>query len=133
MEFCALSKKHPQGAGCLCASASSLAPPVPIGLFLRNQRCVGDLDRNQLTISETRGFLKMLIDEHGNRILGFTAFITGGGDLIAVVQMAMLSGVKFPALRDAIFTHPTIPEGLNVLLSDIEVRQPEMRRMPARS
>ena len=85
------------------------------------------------TISETRGFLKMLIDENGNRILGFTAFITGGGDLIAVVQTAMLSGMEFPALRDAIFTHPTIPEGLNLLLSDVEVIQPEMRRMPARS
>jgi len=85
------------------------------------------------TMSETRGFLKMLIAEHGNRILGFTAFITGGGDLIAVVQMAMLSGAEFPALRDAIFTHPPIPEGLNLLLSDVEVRQPEMLRMPARS
>jgi len=78
------------------------------------------------TVSETRGFLKMLIDERGNRILGLTAFITGGGDLIAVVQTAMLSGMEFPALRDAIFTHPTIPEGLNLLLSNVEVRQPEM-------
>ncbi len=85
------------------------------------------------TISETRGFLKMLIDEHSNRILGFTAFMAGGGDLIAVVQTAMLSGMEFPALRDAIFTHPTMPEGLNLLLSDVQVRQPEMLRMPARS
>jgi pyruvate/2-oxoglutarate dehydrogenase complex dihydrolipoamide dehydrogenase (E3) component len=85
------------------------------------------------TISETRGFLKMLIDEHSNRILGFTAFMTGGGDLIAVVQTAMLSGMEFPALRDAIFTHPTMPEGLNLLLSDVQVRQPEILRMPARS
>jgi hypothetical protein len=65
----------------------------------------------------------MLIDEDGNRILGFTAFIAGGGDLIAVVQTAMLSGVEFPALRDAIFTHPTMPEGLNLLLSGVEVKQ----------
>jgi pyruvate/2-oxoglutarate dehydrogenase complex dihydrolipoamide dehydrogenase (E3) component len=78
------------------------------------------------TISETRGFLKMLIGDHGNRILGFTAFITGGGDLIAVVQTAMLSGLEFPALRDAIFTQPTMPEGVNLLLSNVEVRQPEM-------
>jgi pyruvate/2-oxoglutarate dehydrogenase complex dihydrolipoamide dehydrogenase (E3) component len=85
------------------------------------------------TISETRGSLKMLIDENSNRILGFTAFITGGGDLIAVVQTAMLTGAEFPALRDAIFTHPTIPEGLNLLLSDVEERNPEIRRMPARS
>jgi pyruvate/2-oxoglutarate dehydrogenase complex dihydrolipoamide dehydrogenase (E3) component len=84
------------------------------------------------TVSETRGFLKMLIDERGNRILGLTAFITGGGDLIAVVQTAMLSGMEFPALRDAIFTHPTIPEGLNLLLSNVEVRQPEMAGMHSR-
>ena len=84
------------------------------------------------TISETRGFLKMLIDERGNRILGFTAFISEGGNLIAVVQTAMLSGMEFPALRDAIFTHPTMPEGLNLLLSDVEVRRPEMLRMPDR-
>ena len=85
------------------------------------------------TISETRGFLKMLIDEGGNRILGFTAFITGGGDLIAVVQTAMLSGMEFPALRDAIFTHPTMPEGLNLLLSNVEVRQPEVLREKSHS
>ena len=78
------------------------------------------------TISETRGFLKMLIEEHGNRILGFTAFTTGGGDLIGVVQTAMLSGVEFPALRDTIFTHPTMPEALNLLLSDVEVRPGEL-------
>ena len=84
------------------------------------------------TVSETRGFLKMLIDERGNRILGLTAFITGGGDLIAVVQTAMLSGMEFAALRDAIFTHPTIPEGLNLLLSNVELRQPEMAGMHSR-
>jgi pyruvate/2-oxoglutarate dehydrogenase complex dihydrolipoamide dehydrogenase (E3) component len=84
------------------------------------------------TVSETRGFLKMLIDERGNRILGLTAFITGGGDLVAVVQTAMLSGMEFPALRDAIFTHPTIPEGLSLLLSNVEVRQPEMAGMHSR-
>jgi pyruvate/2-oxoglutarate dehydrogenase complex dihydrolipoamide dehydrogenase (E3) component len=74
------------------------------------------------TISETRGFLKMLIEERGNRILGFTAFMNGGGDLIGVVQTAMLSGMEVPAIRDAIFAHPTIPEALNLLLSDVEAR-----------
>jgi pyruvate/2-oxoglutarate dehydrogenase complex dihydrolipoamide dehydrogenase (E3) component len=76
-----------------------------------------------LTISETRGFLKMLIDEHSNRILGFTAFLAGADDLIAVVQTAMLNGIPFNALRDTIFTHPTMAEALSPLLADIEVRQ----------
>jgi len=76
-----------------------------------------------LTISETRGFLKMLIDELSNRILGFTAFLAGADDLIAVVQTAMLNGIPFNALRDTIFTHPTMAEALSPLLADIEVRQ----------
>jgi pyruvate/2-oxoglutarate dehydrogenase complex dihydrolipoamide dehydrogenase (E3) component len=75
-----------------------------------------------LTLSETRGFLKMLIDEHSNRMLGFTAFATGGGDLMAVVQTAMLNGASFVALRDTMFTHPTMAEGLSGLLADVEVR-----------
>ncbi len=76
-----------------------------------------------ITLSETRGFLKMLIEEHSNRILGFTAFCTGADDLMAVVQTAMLGGMPFPLLRDAIFTHPTMAEGLTGLLADVEVRE----------
>jgi pyruvate/2-oxoglutarate dehydrogenase complex dihydrolipoamide dehydrogenase (E3) component len=76
-----------------------------------------------LTLSETRGFVKMLIDENSNRILGFTALIAGAGDLMAVVQTAMLGGMPFPALRDAVFAHPTTAEGLIALLADVEVRE----------
>jgi pyruvate/2-oxoglutarate dehydrogenase complex dihydrolipoamide dehydrogenase (E3) component len=76
-----------------------------------------------LTLSETRGFLKMLIDEDGNRILGFTAFASGAGELMAVVQTAILNGAPFFTLRDTIFTHPTMAEGLIGLLTDVEVKQ----------
>lgn len=74
------------------------------------------------TLSEERGFLKMLIDEHSNKILGFTAFGAEGGELIAVIQTAMLDSIPFTSLRDAIFTHPTMAEGLNGLLRDVEER-----------
>lgn len=66
-------------------------------------------------IFETRGFLKALIDAHSDRIPGFTALSTEASKLIAVVQMAMLTGAPYTVLRDAILTHPTIAEGLNVL------------------
>jgi pyruvate/2-oxoglutarate dehydrogenase complex dihydrolipoamide dehydrogenase (E3) component len=66
-------------------------------------------------IFETRGFLKALIDAHSDRILGFTALSTEAGELIAVAQTAMLTGAPYTVLRDAILTHPTIAEGLNVL------------------
>jgi pyruvate/2-oxoglutarate dehydrogenase complex dihydrolipoamide dehydrogenase (E3) component len=67
-------------------------------------------------ITETRGFLKALIEVNSDRILGFTAFAAQAGELIAVVQTAMLTGAPYTVLRDAIVTHPTIAEGLTVLL-----------------
>jgi pyruvate/2-oxoglutarate dehydrogenase complex dihydrolipoamide dehydrogenase (E3) component len=73
------------------------------------------------TISETRGFMKALIDTESDRILGFTAFAAEGGEVIAVVQVAMSAGLPYTALRDAIFTHPTFSEGLNVLFSSTKI------------
>lgn len=68
-------------------------------------------------IGETRGFLKMLIDPESDRILGFTMFGPNAGEVLAVVQTAMLGGLPYTVLRDAMFTHPTMAEGLNVLLT----------------
>jgi pyruvate/2-oxoglutarate dehydrogenase complex dihydrolipoamide dehydrogenase (E3) component len=72
------------------------------------------------TLSETRGFLKMLIDAQSDRILGFTAFGAEATELMTVVQTAMVGRMAFPILRDAIFTHPTAAEGLGALLASIE-------------
>lgn len=63
------------------------------------------------TLSQTRGFCKALIGSD-DRILGFTAFGAEASEMMAVVQTAMLGGMKYTALRDAIFTHPTAAEGL---------------------
>lgn len=70
------------------------------------------------TISETGGFLKALIAAQSDQILGFTALGAGAGELIAVVQTAMLAGIPYTALRDTILTHPTIAEGLTVLFAN---------------
>ena len=69
------------------------------------------------TIEETRGFMKALIEADGDRILGFTMVGPEAGDVMAVVQMAMLAGLPYTVLRDAILTHPTMAEGLNALFS----------------
>jgi pyruvate/2-oxoglutarate dehydrogenase complex dihydrolipoamide dehydrogenase (E3) component len=69
------------------------------------------------TLSETRGFWKMLIDRDSDHILGFTAFGVEAGEVMAVVQMAMAARLPYTALRDAVLTHPTIAEGLVALLS----------------
>jgi pyruvate/2-oxoglutarate dehydrogenase complex dihydrolipoamide dehydrogenase (E3) component len=75
------------------------------------------------TLSETRGFLKALIDTDSDRILGFTALGAEAGELIAVVQVAMLGELAYTVLRDAIFTHPTMPEGLIPLFSAVPPRK----------
>jgi pyruvate/2-oxoglutarate dehydrogenase complex dihydrolipoamide dehydrogenase (E3) component len=82
---------------------------IPTGAVLRSR-----------TIDETRGFLKALIHPANNRILGFTMIGPEAGEVMAVVQTAMLAGLPFTALRDAILAHPTMAEGLNVLFSSIK-------------
>jgi pyruvate/2-oxoglutarate dehydrogenase complex dihydrolipoamide dehydrogenase (E3) component len=69
------------------------------------------------TLSETRGFVKALVEADGDRILGFTAFGVGAGEMLAAVQVAMIGGMPYTALRDAVLTHPTLVEGLITLFS----------------
>jgi pyruvate/2-oxoglutarate dehydrogenase complex dihydrolipoamide dehydrogenase (E3) component len=69
------------------------------------------------TLSETRGFVKALVEADSDRILGFTAFGVGAGEILAAVQVAMIAGLPYTALRDAVLTHPTLAEGLGVLFS----------------
>ena len=71
------------------------------------------------TVAETRGFLKILIDTTSDRILGFTAFGWDGGEIMAVVQIAMLAGLPYTTLRDNIFAHPTSAEGLIQLMLSV--------------
>jgi len=52
-----------------------------------------------------------------DRILGFTAFGAEASELMAVVQTAMLGRMPYTALREAIFTHPTVDEGLDGLFA----------------
>jgi pyruvate/2-oxoglutarate dehydrogenase complex dihydrolipoamide dehydrogenase (E3) component len=86
------------------------------------------------TLSETRGFMKVIIDAHNDRVLGFTAFGPEAGELMANVQVAMLAGVPYTLLRDAVFTHPTMSEGLGMLFArvpkrrDAAVEKREMRQ-----
>ena len=71
------------------------------------------------TLCETRGFMKVLLAADSDRIVGFTMLGPEAGEVIATVQTAMLAGLSYTALRDAIFTHPTMSEGLNVLFANV--------------
>jgi pyruvate/2-oxoglutarate dehydrogenase complex dihydrolipoamide dehydrogenase (E3) component len=75
------------------------------------------------TLSELRGFIKLLIAADSDQILGLTALGTEASELMASVQTAMLGGLPYTVLRDAIFTHPTTAEGLNVLLQNVPAQQ----------
>src|SRR6516165_1114656 len=72
-----------------------------------------------VTLGETRGFVKMLVDAESDHILGFTAFGAEATEMMAAVQTAMLGGLPYTMLRDAIFTHPTTAEGLVFLLAGV--------------
>ncbi len=71
------------------------------------------------TTGENRGFMKALIDARSDRILGFTMFGPEAGEVMAVVQTAMLAGMPYTGLRDAILAHPTMAEGLGPLFSEV--------------
>ena len=74
------------------------------------------------TLSETRGFLKALVATDSDQILGFTMFGVGAGEVMATVQIAMLAGLPYTALRDAVLTHPTMTEGLTPLFNAVPAR-----------
>ena len=86
---------------------------MPISAILRTR-----------TLSEPRGFLKALIDTASDRILGFTVCGVEAGEIMATVQVAMSAGLPYTALRDTIFTHPTMLEGLVALFTAVPARPP---------
>ena len=68
-------------------------------------------------LTETRGFLKAIVEIERDRILGFTAFAANAGEVMSAVQIAMIAALPYTALRDAVLTHPTMVEGLIPLFS----------------
>jgi pyruvate/2-oxoglutarate dehydrogenase complex dihydrolipoamide dehydrogenase (E3) component len=75
------------------------------------------------TLSETRGFMKAIVSDDSDEILGFTAVGPHAGEVMAVVQTAMMGKLPYTALRDAVFTHPTMAEGLGPLFGGVPVRR----------
>ena len=74
------------------------------------------------TISETRGFMQAVVAADSDLILGFTMIGPDAGEVLATVQTAMLAGMPYTGLRDAILAHPTMVEGLNGLFSRVPAR-----------
>ena len=80
---------------------------LPVSVVLRTE-----------ATDEKQGFMKALVGED-DRILGFTMIGSEAGEVMAVVQTAMLAKLPYPRLRDAVIAHLTMAEGLGPLFSNI--------------
>ena len=69
------------------------------------------------TAGETKGLLKAVVDRKTDQILGCSLFCHSAGEVMSVVQMAMIGKLPYPQVRDTVFTHPTMAESLNLLFA----------------
>ena len=68
-----------------------------------------------LEVDETRGFMKAIVDAESNQILGAAVLGIEGGEVMSVLETAMMGRLPYTALRDATYAHPTLAESLNNL------------------
>jgi pyruvate/2-oxoglutarate dehydrogenase complex dihydrolipoamide dehydrogenase (E3) component len=73
-----------------------------------------------LEMDEPRGFMKEVVDADTGQILGAAVLGIEGGEIMAILQVAMMGKVIYPVLRDGVFAHPTLAEGLNNLFSSFD-------------
>jgi pyruvate/2-oxoglutarate dehydrogenase complex dihydrolipoamide dehydrogenase (E3) component len=89
------------------------------GIAVRVARIPMEAILRTRTIGETSGFAKVLVAAESDLILGFTMIGPDAGEVVAVVQTAMLAGMPYTGLRDAILAHPTMAEGLGALMAKV--------------
>ena len=94
------------------------------GLNIRVAKMPFDYIARASEIQEPRGFLKALVDTDTDQILGVTLLGYESGELLALFQVAMLGSVPYQALRDGIFAHPTLAEGVNNLFENWQAIDP---------
>src|SRR3989454_3085601 len=73
-----------------------------------------------LEMDESRGFMKAVVDANTDQILGAAVLGIEGGEIMAILEVAMLGKVPYTVLRDGVFAHPTLAESLNNLFSTID-------------
>jgi pyruvate/2-oxoglutarate dehydrogenase complex dihydrolipoamide dehydrogenase (E3) component len=75
-----------------------------------------------IEMSETRGFMKAIVDTKTQQILGCAILGVEGGEIMSMLQIAMMGRIPYTALREAIFAHPTLAESLNNLFMTLDPR-----------
>ena len=68
-----------------------------------------------IEMSETRGFMKVVVDVETKQVLGCAVLGVEGGELMAMFEIAMMGHLPYTTLKNAIFAHPTLAESLNNL------------------
>ena len=71
-------------------------------------------------MGETRGFMKAIVDTNTNQILGAAVLGVQAGEVMTVLQVAMMGQLPYTALLDGVFSHPTLAESLNDLFMNLE-------------
>ena len=70
-------------------------------------------------LGKTSGIMKALVDTSSGKIMGCTILGIEGGEIAAMIQIAMMGNLKYTDLKEGIFTHPALAESLNTLFSKI--------------
>jgi pyruvate/2-oxoglutarate dehydrogenase complex dihydrolipoamide dehydrogenase (E3) component len=73
-----------------------------------------------LEMSETRGFMKAIVDKATHQILGCTILGIDGGEIMSMLQIAMMGKVPYDAIKEGVFAHPTLAESLNNLFMTLD-------------
>jgi pyruvate/2-oxoglutarate dehydrogenase complex dihydrolipoamide dehydrogenase (E3) component len=73
-----------------------------------------------LEVDESRGIMKAIVDAETEQILGAAVLGIEGGEVMAMLEIAMLGKLRYPVLRDGVFAHPTLAEALNNLFGSFE-------------
>lgn len=73
-----------------------------------------------LEVAESRGFMKALIDADSGQILGAAVLGIEGGEIMSMLQLAMMGKLRYTALRDGVFAHPTLAEAMNNLFMHVD-------------
>nr|WP_198427265.1 FAD-dependent oxidoreductase [Streptomyces antimycoticus] len=75
-----------------------------------------------LETGETRGFMKAVIDADTQQILGAAVLGVEGGEIMTIIQVAMLGELPYTAMANAVFTHRLLAEGLNSLFMSLDAQ-----------
>jgi pyruvate/2-oxoglutarate dehydrogenase complex dihydrolipoamide dehydrogenase (E3) component len=75
-----------------------------------------------IEMSETRGFMKAIVDAKTQQILGCTILGVEGGEIMSMLQIAMMGKIPYTTIKEAVFAHPTLAESLNNLFMTLDPR-----------